>query len=176
MAEIINHGVKYEHCFDAKRKRHFVNGTLSVFHCHHYLTLYTQLAIDAGRTEMLKESARASFKPMLTRYFERHCTASELETRVKTVQQYYGMLGLGKMEVLFIGEESGDVELLVSHADAGWMKKWGPYDRPINYVSAGYIEAMFEVVLNTSDKAFVAKEIESIVMGAERSRFRVVRR
>ncbi len=176
MAEIMTREVVYDHVFDPKTKRHYLNGTLTVLHCHHYLTLYTQLAIDAGETELLKESSRESFKKMLRRYFDTHLEGAPLEEKVETASEYYAMLGLGKMNPIYVGEESGEVELLASHTDAGWMKKWGTYDRPVNYVTAGYIEAMFEVLLDAPDRAFSATEIQSIVMGADTSKFRIVRR
>ena len=66
--------------------------------------------------------------------------------------------------------------MTASHTDSGWIKKWGEYDKPVNYVTAGYIEAMFEVLMDAPDKAFAATEVESIVMGADTSKFRIVRR
>jgi hypothetical protein len=36
-----------DHKFDPIRNRHYMNGVCTVLHCHHYATLYTQLADDA---------------------------------------------------------------------------------------------------------------------------------
>ena len=152
MAEMLAHEIVYDHIFDPTTKRHYLNGTLTVLHCHHYLSLYTQLAIDAGETELLKESARESFKKMLTKYFDTHLGGAPFEEKVEAGCEYYAMLGLGKMNPVFIGEESGEIELTASHTDAGWMKKWGNYDKPVNYVTAGYIEAMFELLMNTPER------------------------
>jgi predicted hydrocarbon binding protein len=176
MTQMMTHEVVYDHVFDPETKRHYLNGTLTVLHCHHYLTLYTQLAIDAGETALLQESARESFKKMLARYFDMHLEGAPLDEKLDTACEYYSLLGLGKMKPVFIGDDSGEVELTASHTDSGWMKKWGEYDKPVNYVTAGYIEAMFEVLLNAPEKAFSATEVESIVMGADSSKFRIIRR
>jgi hypothetical protein len=175
MATFIKNELKIKHDFDPQTKRHYNNGILSVLHCHHYSTLYTQLALDANETELLKESAWESFREMLIGYFEDNNVTS-LINRADIACQYYAAIGLGKMQIININEHSGEVELLSSHNDEGWKKKWGKYDGPINYISAGYIEAMFEAILDQPQKSFLAKETQSIVMGSETSKFKVTRR
>jgi predicted hydrocarbon binding protein len=175
MATFIRNELKLEKEFDPKTKRHYVNGVLSVLHCHHYSSLYTQLALDANETDLLKESAAESFYDMLKSYFAKHDVTS-IPARVDIGCQYFAALGLGKMQVVNINEHSGTVEILKSHTDEGWMKKWGQYDKPVNYIGAGFIEALFESVLDQPVDSFYANETQSIVMGAEISKFKVIRR
>ena len=176
MTKVYRNEVEYNHHFDPGTKRHRINGIQSVVHCHHYTTLYTQLAIDSGETMLLADCARESFRETLCNYLAEHSDIDTLSAKIDICCQYYALLGLGKMRVNFLGDESGEVELLRSHTDAGWKKKWGTYDRPVNYVTAGFIEALFEAVLDAAPKTFVATEKQSIVMGAETSVFAVVRR
>lgn len=176
MAEIVKNELKYDHYFDQKNKQHFLNDTLVVLHCHHYTVLYTQLAIDAKETDLLKETARVSFGKMLDRYFKKYYTGNSMQEIVDLCCQYHSVIGLGKMNVLFMGEDSGEVEIVSSHVDEGWKKKFGQYDSPINYITAGFIEAMFELVMGTNPKEFTAIETQSIVMGAPTSKFNVIRR
>jgi hypothetical protein len=167
--------IEYDHYFDKKSNRHYINGILSVLHCHHYTCLYTQLALDAGETALLKECARESFRELLEHYFSTHSTITTLEEKVSIASQYYSLLGLGKLEVEFIGKYSGAVQLPYSHTDSGWIKKWGVYVKAVNYISGGYIEALFEVCLAMPAGSFAAEETQSIVMGADRSIFKVRR-
>jgi len=176
MPTVRKNEVEYDHYFDQKSNRHYLNGVLTVLHCHHYTSLYTQLAIDAGETELLKECAREVFRDVLADYFRRHPAIADLQSKVEIACQYYAMIGLGSMRVVFMGDESGEVRLDSSHTDSGWIKKWGKSDKPINYLTAGYIEAMFEVLLDAPAKSFHALEVESIAMGSPSSRFKVVRR
>ncbi|MFH0733281.1 MAG: hypothetical protein V2B16_01325 [bacterium] len=176
MAEIVKNELKYDHFYDQKNKQHYLNGTLIVLHCHHYTALYTQLALDANETELLKETARDSFRKMLNTYLKKYYTGNSIREIMELCCQYHSILGLGQMKVIFLGEDSGEVEMVASHVDEGWKKKFGIYDRPINYISAGFIEAMFEVVLGTNPKEFSAIETQSIVMGATTSKFNVIRR
>ncbi len=176
MAVVIKKTVEYDHTFDSKTKRHMINSVQSVFHCHHYTTLYTQLAIDADETELLKECARESFSKMLAQYFESHPEIKNIEDKLEIGCQYYSMTGLGKMNIRFIGNYSGEVEVPFSHTDSGWIKKWGNYDKPINYITAGFAEALFEIALGLPEKSFTANETQSIVMGDEFSTFKVIRR
>ena len=176
MAKVHKNEVEYNHQFDPSSKRHRINGIQSVLHCHHYTSLYTQLAIDADETALLTACAREAFRDMLRSYFAGHTEIDTLSQKVDIGCQYYALLGLGKMRVNCLGDDSGEVELLSSHTDAGWMKKWGTYDAPVNYITAGFIEAFFEVVLDKAPESFAAIEKQSIVMGAETSVFTVVRR
>lgn len=164
-----------DHIFDNQRKRHYLNGHLSVLHCHHYSSLYTQLALDSDETELLAQSSEESFYDLLVDYFDKYNLTS-IEERIESACQYYAAVGLGKMQVNYLGNDSGEVELLASHVDSGWIKKWGKYDAPVNYIGAGYITAMFSAVFDESKKTFKANEVQSIVMGAETSIFKVVRR
>lgn len=125
MAIVIKDNIQYNHQFDEKTNRHYINGILSVLHCHHYTCLYTQLALDAGETDLLKECARESFRDLLIQYFSKHPEHSTIKEKVTIASQYYSLLGLGKMNVKFIGKFSGAVELPFSHTDSGWVKKMG---------------------------------------------------
>ena len=158
--------------FDPKICRHYLNGQVSVLHCHHYSTLYTQLAVDAGETDLLADVAEDTFYNLLTSYYKSH-NIDNIEDRIDIAIQYYATVGLGKMQVNFLGDESGEVELLVSHLDKGWIKKWGNYDKPVNFITVGYIKGMFSAVFCKPTKTFKASEIKSIVMGDNSSIFKV---
>ena len=175
MATFIRNELQLVKEFDPKSKRHYVNGVLSVLHCHHYATLYTQLALDANETELLKESASESFYEMMVDYFCKK-NVKTISDRIEIGCQYFAAVGLGKMNVTNMNDNSGTVELLKSHTDEGWISKWGTFDKPINYIGAGFIEAMFEAVLDEPKNSFEAKETASIAMGAETSKFKVTRR
>jgi len=167
--------LELDHVFDKKSSRHYLNGAVSVFHCHHYTTLYTQLAMDAQKTELLKDVSEESFYHLLVNYYETN-GIDLIDERINIACQYYGAVGLGKMEVKFLGDDSGEVVVFSSHVDQGWIKKWGKHDAPVNYITAGYIQAVFSAVLDLPMGVFDAREIESIVMGAKESLFKVVKK
>ncbi len=175
MATVIRNTVKYDHCFVRNTKRHLINGIQSVLHCHHYTALYTQLALDAGETELLKACARESMRQVLDKYFSDNPQIASVQEKIEIACQYYALVGLGTMRVNFLGDFSGEVELLSSHTDDGWIKKWGVYDKPVNYISAGFIEAMFESVLKMPERSFNAVETQSIVTGDQTSVFKITR-
>jgi len=172
--EIIKEKFWMDHRFDAKTTRHFINGQVSVLHCHHYMSLYTQLAMDAGETDLLMKVAEDTFLGVLNEYFEDH-DVNDLETMAGIACDYYAAIGLGKMEVQYMGENSGKVILTRSHVDEGWLKKWGNFDKPINYVTAGFISALFSAVYERPPGSYRTIENESIVKGAKVSEFSVVR-
>lgn len=176
MAKIIRNTIKYHHLFDHASKRHYINGYQAVLHCHHFTTLYTQLALDAGKTDLLKDCARESISEVLELYFAENPHIQTINDKVDIACQYFALMGLGAMKVNFIGKYSGKVELFQSHIDSGWIKKWGIYDKPVNYIAAGFIEAMFETVLNLPARSFTAIETQSIVTGNETSEFKITRR
>ena len=72
MAEFSKTVLKIDHKFDPISKRHYLNDIQSVYHCHHYTSLYTQLAIDAKETELLALSAEESFFEVLSTYYKKN--------------------------------------------------------------------------------------------------------
>ena len=167
--------IKFDRFVDNKTCRQYINGTLTVWHCHHYAALYSQLAMDAEETVLLKECARISIKDMLLQYIRNYTNTLSQRDKIDTCLQYYSLLGLGKMQLRFMGDDSGSVELVHSHIDSGWIKKWGKSDKPVNYITAGFIEAMFEVCMSDDVHSFYAEETQSIAMGAETSIFKATR-
>lgn len=163
-----------KHEFDAGRMRHYLNGQLSVLHCHHYASLYTQLAIDAQETELLAGVSEETFAGVLTDYFEANGVES-IDERVAAACDYFAVMGLGKMSVSYLGNDSGQIVLEESHVDKGWIKKWGQFDAPVNHIGRGYIAGMFSAIWGKPLRTFQVRETESIVMGAEKSCFKVFR-
>jgi len=162
-----------DHKFDPVTCRHTMNGWCSVLHCHHYSALYTQLADDCGfmdAKKLLAEVSEDNFYTMLVSYFEDH-NIEKVEDRISIAEQYYAAVGLGKLEVVFAGTESAEALLHHSHVDEGWKKKWGKRDKPVNFITCGYFAALLAATFDRSPRTFVVKETESIISGAERSRF-----
>jgi hypothetical protein len=161
-----------DHKFDPATNRHYLNGNVSVLHCHHYTTLYTQLAIDAKETDLLESVSEETFYTVLKDYYEEH-KVSDIKEKIELACQYFAAVGIGKMEILFAGNFSGEVVLLRSHIDEGWIKKWGTYDKPVNYITAGFISALFDLLFDAPVGTYKVNERESIAMGAEKSVFSV---
>jgi len=161
-----------ERKFDPVRCRHSVNGETYVLHCHHYATLYTRLAEDCAMLDgkkLLREVAEDTVYHTLENYFTGHAVASVAE-RISIGEQYYSFMGLGQMQVVCVGPDSGEVDLIHSHMDLGWSKKWGQRDAPVNHVSCGFVAGMLAAVLDKSPRTYTVTEAASIVSGAKRSR------
>jgi hypothetical protein len=164
-----------DHRFDPQRCRHWLNGKLSVMHCHHYATLYTQLADDCGMLDgkkLLAEVAADVFGDALKAYYDEHGIETVAD-RIAIAEQYYAVTGLGQMEVRCAGGESGEVVLLHSHVDEGWIKKWGERDKPVNFITCGFIAGVFAAVFGKDPRAYRVAEAAAIVCGADQSRFNV---
>lgn len=156
--------------FDPDKCRQYLNGELTVFHCHHYATLFTQLADDAklfNGAEHLKNATSESMFPVIKKYCEENNITST-EDKISIAEQYYSYVGLGKLK---IDLESKSAEMENSHIDEGWIKKWGKRDSPVNFVGHGYIASAFALANNDNPESYDVKEIQSIVSGAESSKF-----
>ncbi|MGQ9455687.1 MAG: hypothetical protein ACUVRS_04000 [Armatimonadota bacterium] len=84
--------------FDPRSWKHFMNGDVQVLHCHHYSTLYTQLADDCGMLDakkLLKEVAEDTFFNTMSKYFTEH-EIYTIQDRISIVEQYYSVCGLAK--------------------------------------------------------------------------------
>lgn len=161
-----------ERKFDPLRCRHSVNGETYVLHCHHFATLYTRLAEDCGMLDgkkLLRDAAENTVYQVLAKYYADHGIESFAD-RIAIGEQYYSFAGLGEMQVVSAGADSAEVDLVHSHLDAGWIKKWGPRDKPVNHISCGYVAGMLAAALGVGQQRFSVTEAASIVCGAERSR------
>ncbi len=165
-----------EHRFDPERKRHYLNGELAVLHCHHYATLFAQLAIDAhdvvDGTKILKESGGDVFSRILSAYYQKNGVASP-EDRLDIARKMFASSGLGQMNALSFTPQGGEIELPHSHLDDGWIKKYGPASQPVNLLGAGYIAGMFAAAFGGSASKYQVTETQSIACGAKTSKFKV---
>ena len=164
-----------DHKFDSKKMRHYMLGQTTVMHCHHYSTLFTQLAIDSQQFNgptLLVESSYESFWPILRDYFKKN-KVSDVSDRIALAEQYFSFVGLGEVE-FEVGGNSAIVTMKHSHVDEGWLKKWGPRDQRVNYVGEGYVKAALCAIHDqSSPHRYRVAEVQSIVCGASTSRFNV---
>lgn len=163
-----------EFSFDEKNYRHYMNGFLSVLHCHHYLCLTTKMAGDyesLGGIRILQEVAEDSMRPLFDDYIQKNGITA-IGDKFVVGTEYYSVLGLGKMK-MSLNDKGGMVRLLRSHIDQGWKKKWGQHDAHINHFTCGYIAAMFAAATDRPPRSYTVTEIESIVTGKESSLFQV---
>ena len=162
--------------FNTKSCRHSINGQVQVLHCHHYATLYTQLADDCGMLDgkkLLAESTEDTFYGILAGYYNEH-QITDIRERIAIGEQYYSLSGLGQMRVVCVGPESAEVELPHSHVDEGWISKWGSRDKAVNFITSGYIAGFLSAVFDKNPRAYTVTETQSIVTGADSSRFEAV--
>jgi hypothetical protein len=162
--------LKVDFTFDEKTYRHYMNGFLSVLHCHHYLCLTTKLAMDfddLGGTRILQEVVEDTMRPLFDDYIQKNNVGS-FEEKVSVGIEYYSVMGLGKMKVN-ANEQGGEVQLLRSHIDQGWLSKWGKSEAHVNYFTCGYIAAMFAAAADKPARSVSVTQNESIATGNESS-------
>jgi hypothetical protein len=168
--------LKIERKFDPNRKRHYLNDFLTVLHCHHYATLFTQLALDAKElvdgTKILKESVEDVFFEVLSDYYKKN-GISDAKERLNIAAQMFSAVGMGKMDIVSGDDNGGEVDMPFSYVDEGWIKKWGKYKEPVNFIGAGYVCGMFAAVFDKPVRTYKVTETQSRVMGAEKSHLKV---
>ena len=165
-----------DHKFDPVKNRHFLNGVCSVLHCHHYATLYTQLAVDAvdfQGVRHLVDSAEGVFYEILDEYFKKH-EVTELADKVEIAQQYWQIIGMGLIRFTGVGKYEVTAEMEYSHLDEGWLKKWGGNDKPVNFFSVGFVAAVAALVNGKPPRSFQTRETQGLVCGDAKSQFKAV--
>ncbi|ABQ27499.1 hypothetical protein [Geotalea uraniireducens] len=164
--------LKLDFSLDNETFRHYLNGHAVVMHSHHYLALITKLAeelSDIGGPQLLKDVVEESMWAVLNDYVQKNGQTSPLQ-RCNVGREYYSVYGLGKMKVA--GTESGgEVCLIRSHIDEGWIKKWGHHTKPVNHFTCGYIAAMFAVAFDKPAKSYRVTEAESMAVNGTEGTF-----
>jgi len=168
--------LKLTHNFNAESKRHFLNNQLTVLHCHHYATLFTQLSLDAkdivDGTRILLESTEDVFYNVLTSYYKEN-SISDTSDRMEIAVQMFSAIGMGTMVVAASDTKGGEITMPYTYVDEGWLKKWGKNKAPVNFIGAGYVAGMFAAVFDKPTRTYSVTETQSKVMGADESRFKV---
>jgi predicted hydrocarbon binding protein len=173
---VVEKKVEFEidHRFDPVRNRHYLNGFCSVLHCHHYATLYTQLADDAVDFEGIKHliaAAEETFYEVLDDYYTRK-GVDNIEDKVSIAEQFWAAVGMGRITFTGVGKYAAYAEMEFSHVDNGWLSKWGSRERPVNFFTSGFVAAVVALVNNKNPRSYVVKEIKSLVRGDEVSTFK----
>ncbi len=162
--------------FDPKQNRHYTNGEAYVLHCHHYAVLFSQLADDAkdldGPTQLRNAFAETAY-PILQKYFQEHNVAN-IADKLAIAEEYSLFTGLGKIKISFDGNQ-GSAEMIHSHIDEGWVKKFGQTDHAINYIGQGYLDAVASAASGNAVHSFKVEETQSIVCGASTSQFKITK-
>ncbi len=157
--------------------RHLINGIHSVYHCNHYISLFTQLADDAkllqGST-LLANAAAESFYEVFFSYFQENQIPT-FQDKINIIEQYFSFSGLGQLKLLLTENEpdAGKATMTCSHIDTAWLKKWSSRPEPVNFIGHGFIKAACALLFETKLAAFVVDETESIVAGASKSVFQI---
>jgi len=163
--------------FDNRTCRHTVNDRVTVLHCHHYATLYCQLADDADMVDgkaMLRKASEYTFLPLLEQYFAAHDIGAVAD-RITLTEEYWRVAGMGLLCFERTGEVSAQARMDHSHVDEGWLKKWGRREKPVNFIGQGYLAAAMAAIYGLPAGSFVVNEKQSIVAGAKASVFSIVR-
>lgn len=162
-----------EERFDTVRLRHYLNDEYTVFHCHHYLDLFTQLADDAALfngNKIMADVAEEIFYEIFQNYFSKHNIIS-LQDKISLIEQYFAFIGLGSLKININEDRNGEAEMLHSHIDEGWIKKWTKKVTPVNFVGWGLLSAAFSAINDVPKGSYKIAETQSIVSGAESSKF-----
>jgi hypothetical protein len=165
-----------DHRFDPVKCRHYLNDVVTVLHCHHYMTLFHQLADDAKEFEgerFLKEAAEDTFYEVLRDYFDSKGIVN-LEEKVALAEQYWSVVGMGLIEFTAVGRYAVIAEMEYSHVDEGWLKKWGGREEPVNFITTGFVSACAALFCGRPSKSFRTKETKALVCGDEKSVFKAV--
>ncbi len=164
--------LKLDFNLDSETYRNFLNGHPVVMHSHHYLALITKLAEEMNDLEglqILKDVVEESMRAVFDDYIEKNGLTSPLD-RCNVGREYYSAFGLGKM-VVTGSESGGEVRLVRSHLDEGWVMKWGAADKPINHFTCGYIAAVFGSAFGKPTKSYTVTEVASMAAGETEGKF-----
>jgi hypothetical protein len=144
------------HRFDPVSKRHYLNQWNAVLHCHHYSTLFTDLAVctrSFGGIEKLVEAGDKVFGMLAI------------------AEQYWRVMGMGMIKIFTSDKTSGSATMEYSHLDEGWLKKFGHWNSPVNFFTQGFLAGFFGAAYGLPFGSYEVAETQSLVRGDDISRF-----
>ena len=126
--------LRLDFTMDAETNRQYLNGHPVVMHSHHYLALITKMAgelEDIDGTGILRDVVEETMRAVFDDYIRKNGLTSA-QDKCNVGREYFSVFGLGKM-VITGDEQGGEVRLVRSHLDEGWIMKWGNTDKPVNH-------------------------------------------
>ena len=164
--------LRLDFTMDAETNRQYLNGHPVVMHSHHYLALITKMAQeleDINGTGVLRDVVEETMRAVFDDYIRKNGLTSAQE-KCNVGREYFSVFGLGKM-VITGDEQGGEVRLVRSHLDEGWIMKWGNADKPVNHFTCGYVAAMFGAAFDKPLKSYTVTEAASIAAGDSEGKF-----
>jgi hypothetical protein len=164
--------LRLDFTMDAETNRQYLNGHPVVMHSHHYLALITKMAgelEDIDGTGILRDVVEETMRAVFDDYIRKNGLTSA-QDKCNVEREYFSVFGLGKM-VITGDEQGGEVRLVRSHLDEGWIMKWGNTDKPVNHFTCGYVAAMFGAAFDKPLKSYTVTEAASIAAGDSEGKF-----
>lgn len=164
--------LKLDFTMDAETNRQYLNGHPVVMHSHHYLALITKMAEELGDIDgagILRDVVEETMRAIFDDYIQKNGLTSA-QDKCNVGREYFSVFGLGKM-VITGDEQGGEVRLVRSHLDEGWVMKWGNSSGPVNHFTRGYLAAMFGAAFNKPLKSYTVTEASSIAAGDAEGKF-----
>lgn len=164
--------LRLDFTMDAETNRQYLNGHPVVMHSHHYLALITKMAgelEDINGTGILRDVVEETMRVVFDDYIRKNGLTSA-QDKCNVGREYFSVFGLGKM-VITGDEQGGEVRLVRSHLDEGWIMKWGNTDKPVNHFTCGYVAAMFGAAFDKPLKSYTVTEAASIAAGDSEGKF-----
>jgi len=160
------------HTFNQKNNRHYLNNRCTVLHCHHYITLITQLALYADQfkgEETLKQTAEDIFYSFLNEYYIKN-NIERNENKIAVARDYYRFIGMGLIDFVKT-DRTVQAKMDYSHLDEGWLRKWERCNKPVNVITRGFIEAVAAHIGLKSPRLVEVVETKSLCLGDDFSQF-----
>ena len=139
------------------------------------MTLTTQMAEDAeflNGTDVLMTTMEDTIYDVLYQYYNKH-NITDLWGKISIAEQYFSVCGLGQIKFNHVGDYSANVDVLHSHIDEGWIKKWSKRNKPVNYIGRGFLQATMCLFNNKPPRSYKSEETKSIVKGDPKGEIRL---
>lgn len=162
--------------YDKERAIFVVNGHDYTNHCHRFLSVAIRTAMDAKNIvngpRILEGAVEDSMRTVFLDTFRQQQIVSMSE-RIELIESYYSWAGLGVISFDAVGKNGGEVSLSSSHADEAWKLMIGEATEPINFITKGFIAAAFGCLYDQPARFYHVQEVASIILGSEKSIFKV---
>lgn len=161
--------------FDEKSGLVSIEGISMVIHCHFYNVFLLQAIETAtyvdGRAILIR-SSEESVNKQLIGYYDRKGISDE-KTRISIAADMFKVFGVGLLDFSNINGSGGTVTSKSSHVARGWKEQIGTREKPVDYISCGFIAGALAAVYNKPIGTFKVNETECLVQGKEKCKFEV---
>ncbi len=135
--------------FDANSNIILLDGAMVYLHCHHYNCGLIKVLEDIEgirARDIIVQSAAEEFYTNFSEYIKKYLMEKTDFEKLNAAEDLYRFMGFGRIDLSGVNDKGGMVYANSSYYVIGWLAKYGRRDKPLCYLTCGFLSGVLSAV------------------------------